>query len=238
MTITLEKPMLPRDYRPLISQLLQNMIDGYGGADMVTRYFNDAPSLYSYSVYLPKCVFKGNIELSSGYIKVIFSTFHDTCYDAFYAAAQQMLNVDMPLADNVFCITTLLPIVEKTIESNTVKVRMLSPLVVRETAQEEGARSYTCLGVHDPDFESQLRHSVFRMLTAASLECGDLETLTVTPYEDEYTCKETHILHRGRFYKTTLGMLRITGEPRLLNLLYQGGIGEMRMEGFGLFELA
>jgi CRISPR/Cas system endoribonuclease Cas6 (RAMP superfamily) len=81
-----------------------------------------------------------------------------------------------------------------------------------------------------------LRSSVAGMLPMANLNAELLTTLHAV-VGDESSCKEAHVLHKGKFYRSTLGNLQLSGEPALLNLLYHGGMGEMREEGFGLFEL-
>ena len=238
LTIALEKPTLPRDYRPLIRRLLESMLEQYGGSDMLKKHYNATPSSHAFSVYLPKCIFKGNIQLSSGYIKIIFSTCDKQVYDDFFAAAQHTLQKGFEISENTFTITAIVPVPEKHIESSTIRLRMLSPLIVQDASNTEARSTGGCLSIGDVGFSDAFRHSVSATLQDTSVPPEEIADLLLTPCEDEAACKETHILHKGRFYKTTLGMLRLSGEPRILNLLYQNGIGELRDEGFGLFELA
>ncbi len=237
ITISLEKSTLPRDYRPLICRLLQMSLQNQGGDSLVHQYFSaQTGKHYSFSVYLPKSRFRDGIELENGYIKVIFSTYDESTYDDFFLAAMGMQNETLALEDNGFCFTSVIRIYEKAIENSSATIHMLSPLVIRNAGIEnQGHRR--CLGIRDETFEQQLRSCVADMLGVAGKRQEMVETLRVMPCEEDIGSKEAHVLHRGRFYRTTLGNMRIFGEPEMLNLLYQGGMGEMREEGFGLFEL-
>lgn len=202
------------------------------------QYFGGAPiKPFSFSVYLPKSRFGTEITLECDYIKVIFSAFDENVFDDFFLAAMSIQGQRVEIGENALRISSVVRILEKNVTNPQVTIHMLSPLVVHSKAglKQEGRG---CLGVRDPDFEEQLRASVAQMLLGAGL-CGDLlKTLHICAEEGPAGCKEAHVLHRGRFYRSTLGNLKLSGEPALLNLLYHAGMGEMREEGFGLFELA
>ena len=236
VTILLEKNTLPRDYRPWISRLFHISLYKQGGEQLVQQHFGGVPGkLFSFSVYLPKSHFGQEIVLESSYIKVIFSAFDENVFDDFFLAMMGMQGQKADMEGNLFQVSSVVRIIEKTVQEPAISIHMLSPLVVRpSTAAKQESRG--CLGIRDPEFEVHLRSTVAGMLSAANLEADMLESLHIAAGGDP-GCKEAHVLHKGRFYRSTLGNLQLCGEPALLNLLYHGGMGEMREEGFGLFEL-
>ncbi len=236
VTVLLEKNTLPRDYRPWISRLFHAALSRQGGEQMMQQYFGSmAGKLFSFSVYLPKSRFGQEIVLESNYIKVIFSAYDENTFDDFFLAMMGMQGQRVDLEENTFQVSSVVRILEKTVQESKINIHMLSPLVVRNgTAGKQESRG--CLGVRDPEFEVHLRSTVAGMLSAANLSADMLASLHVAA-GNELGCKEAHVIHKGRFYRSTLGNLQLCGEPVLLNLLYHGGMGEMREEGFGLFEL-
>ncbi len=236
ITILLEKNMLPRDYRPWISKLLHISLSKQGGEHLVQQHFNStSEKLFSFSVYLPKSRFGQEVVLESNYIKIIFSAYDENVFDDFFLAMMGMQGQKADMEGNVFAVSSVVRIIEKTVQESKINIHMLSPLVVRGGALG-GKESRGCLGIRDLEFSARLRSTVAGMLPLANLKEDVLASLHVTAL-DEPGCKEAHVLHKGRFYRSTLGNLQLTGEPELLNLLYHGGMGEMREEGFGLFEL-
>ena len=200
----------------------------FGGA-----FFNS----FSFSVYLPKSRFGTDITLECDYIKVIFSAFDENVFDDFFLAAMAIQGQRVEMGENTLRISSVVRILEKSVASPQVDIHMLSPLVVHSKV---GARQENrgCLGVLDPDFEEQLRASVAQLLPGTGLSVDLLKSFHVWAEEGAVGYKEAHVLHRGKFYRSTLGNLKLSGDPALLNLLYHAGMGEMREEGFGLFELA
>ncbi len=236
VTVLLEKNTLPRDYRPWISKLLHTALTRQGGEQLKQQHFGSASGkLFSFSVYLPKSRFGQDIVLESNYIKVIFSAFDENTFDDFFLAMMGMQGQRVDMEENAFQISSVVRIIEKTVQDSQINIHMLSPLVVRSGAVGK-QESHGCLGVRDPEFEMYLRSAVAGMLPVANLNAEMLTTLHVAASDDS-GCKEAHVLHKGRFYRSTLGNLQLSGEPALLNLLYHGGMGELREEGFGLFEL-
>ncbi len=235
VTILLEKNTLPRDYRPWVSKLFHMALVKQGGEQMLQQHFGcTGGKLFSFSVYLPKSRFGQEVVLESNCIKVIFSAYDENTFDDFFLAMMGMQSQRADMGENAFQVSSVIRILEKTVQDSKINIHMLSPLVVHGAAGRQENRG--CLGVRDPEFEAHLRAAVAGMMPMANLSAEMLETLHVAA-NDDTGCKEAHVLHKGRFFRSTLGNLQLSGEPALLNLLYHGGMGEMREEGFGLFEI-
>lgn len=236
ITLQLEKNILPRDYRPWVRRLFHDALSRQGGENMVQLHLDTkAVKLFSFSVYLPKSRFGQEIMLESNYIKVIFSAFDENTFDDFFLALMGMQGQQSDMGVNQLRVASVMRILEKSVQQPQIGIHMLSPLVVRGLSQtkQEGRG---CLGVKDTEFEASLRTSVADLLPAAGLSNDVLSSLRVL-IGPEASYKEAHVLHKGNFFRSTLGDLQLSGEPALLNLLYHAGMGEMREDGFGLFEL-
>lgn len=236
ITLSLDRNTLPKDYRPWITRLFSYALTRQGGETLSQQHLvHRSVKPFSFSVFLPKSRFAAEIELECDYIKVIFSTCDENLFDDFFLAVMGIQGERMEVEGNALKVSSVVRIIEKSVSRAQIAIHMLSPLVVRDSnpAKHPG----NCLGVKDPAFQAQLRQSVEGLLTLSGLKPETLQTLCVSAPEGNGGCKEAHVLHQGRFYRSTLGNLALSGEPALLNLLYQGGMGEMREEGFGLFEL-
>ncbi len=237
ITIQLEKNTLPRDYRPWVSRVFHDALMKQGGEGLVQQYFGGAPGrLFGFSVYLPKSRFGTEIILESNYIKVIYSAYDENTFDDFFLAMMGMQSQKVDLDANELRIASVARIIEKTVQTSSVGIHMLSPLVVRSgSAGKQDGKG--CLGINDMEFIACLKASIADLLPAAGLSGELLDTLHIQAGPVP-AFKEAHVLHKGRFFRSTLGDLQLSGEPSLLNLLYHAGMGEMRDEGFGLFELS
>ena len=230
ISIQLENPALPKEYRPLVPRFFQAGFEMLNQREKAASLF-DGGQPYSFSVYLPKAKFGKNIQMENNLIKIIFSTSKRELLEDFQRAAEA---VKGPLAieDNHWTPVNIRFISEKAAPAGRMRIRMLSPLLVSEP-HERGIR---LLGFKDEAFVERLRDAARRMLNDFGENPELADTLEAAPCGQDERPKEVHVLHGGRFYRGTVGELILSGGPELMALAYDCGIGIMREQGFGLFE--
>jgi CRISPR/Cas system endoribonuclease Cas6 (RAMP superfamily) len=113
---------------------------------------------------------------------------------------------------------------------------MMSPLIVIRADCQNPETGPRLLGVRDASFNASINSGIHTLLTALGHD-GLIGSVSVDPCQDGFTHKEVHVLHDGRYLRTTIGDLSLAASPDLIRFLYRSGMGEMREKGFGLFEI-
>ena len=120
---------------------------------------------------------------------------------------------------------------ERIVSDSRINIRMLSPMEVHTTDENNHSYYYTPL---DKDFSGQINANFQRKWEAytGNIPVGAIEIAAVNVgVKDKYvtTYKGTHInAWRGEYV--------LTGNPEYLNFLYYCGLGARNSSGFGMFE--
>ena len=88
---------------------------------------------------------------------------------------------------------------------------------------------YTC---DDPEFPEIVKENLRIFLQKVNIE-RNINDFSITPVKG----KKVVARIMERYVDTSIGIYKITGHPRLLELLYAAGIGTRRSEGHGKFEI-
>jgi CRISPR-associated endoribonuclease Cas6 len=114
--------------------------------------------------------------------------------------------------------------------SNTVDIKMLSPLVLRNHDKKTNKDQYVIFS--DSNFNEQFSLVTSNMLTCNHREL-DIETLSIEPLQ----AKKTVIAEFDTRFAVSIGSFRLNGKPELLTYLQYSGLGSRRSQGFGLFKV-
>lgn len=127
---------------------------------------------------------------------------------------------------------------EKNIMSNRVRIKFLSPLVLRNhkeitiNKKRKGADIY--FDFNDSDFNEQINYSVSRLIKDLKLN-GVNSNIKLKPYNN--LARKTVVSFKNILINSSIGEYILEGDSELLNILYKTGIGSRRSEGFGMFEV-
>ncbi len=236
ISIALETAQIPQEYRPLITDMMYDGFKRHNVAPDFEKYFSQEVQPYCFSVYLPKSRFEQMIMLESPKIKVIFSTCEQSCYEDFLKLFQAMTGETQKVAGNTWMVRSIADVQEKQIVGDCVHIRMMSPLIVIRY-EEENEQKPHLLGMRDGNFEICFNKEVEKLAEVLFGMPASEARVRVFPCEDGFKCKDVHVLHGGRYLRSTVGDMMLCGDERLLKGLYQSGLGEFREKGFGLFEV-
>lgn len=122
---------------------------------------------------------------------------------------------------------------DKAVETDAVKIRMLSPICVYATDRESGKTEYFSPELEE--FAVRVNDSFRRKYRAYSgVEAdSDIELLPLQiDARDKCVTK-----YKGFYITAWKGRYVLRGERKYLDFLYQTGLGSKNSQGFGMFEL-
>lgn len=246
----LENNTIPKDYRILILSFIKNNLEKNFN-ESYKEIYGEKPTVkfFTFSVYLPKPkIEKEKIELDRNYFNVLFSIYDNKQFIEFYNSFNSMINKKIdnkenekysyPLKNNKMELKNITMVNEKNIMSNRVRIKFLSPLVLRNhkeitiNKKRKGADIY--FDFNDSDFNEQINYSVSRLIKDLKLN-GVNSNIKLKPYNN--LARKTVVSFKNILINSSIGEYILEGDSELLNILYKTGIGSRRSEGFGMFEV-
>ena len=229
----LENPELPVDLDKVILSFLKASIENYS-QDLFEKLYNKRQSVVKmccWSCYLPQAQFasdrirlgmnKFTINFSDadiGELVMFFNAFSLMKYKTFHMNRNSMKLMSVKtkrLSEN---------------EETEIIVKMQSSLVARKHNSDDNTDIYyTC---DDPEFPEIVKENLRIFLQKVNIE-RNINDFSITPVKG----KKVVARIMERYVDTSIGIYKITGHPRLLELLYAAGIGTRRSEGHGKFEI-
>ena len=234
LTLSGDNVLLPINYRHLIHGMIYRALSEAPG---YSHYLHDMPDLENGTKAFKKFTFsslQGTYELAGRNIR-----FPDhmrleirSCDPVFINILYQVFltNTEVYLGRNTLHVTEIF-VNQMFITTGYATIEMKTPLVAYHT--EEG--SHTCF--YRPDealFYQALERNAGRKWEYITKDGREAQieitpAFTTLPKQQKSVFKKTYIT--GWF-----GKYRIAGEPVLLNLLYDIGLGAKNSEGYGMFD--
>ena len=179
-----------------------------------------------YEVKAPKIFFNESISFE---IRSPMSDFCDIFYLALMHREQYILN-----GQEVFltgCVAT-----KRTITSDDIKVRTLSPIALTKTCMDEDSKKTIYISPDDEEYETSVISNFVNKYRAAYGN-GPEPGLRICPVN--VTGKDKVVTKfGGKIYVTAWnGIYRLTGDPHYLQFLYDCGVGAKNSQGFGMVEM-
>lgn len=237
LELDLEKPVIAIDYRRAVLSWLKTCLTSCNDGKYYARYFQGtAPKDYSFTLVFHKPQFtKDKILLADTKLKLLFS-----CDDRnktgliFFSAFLGMKNRKFPLADgNSMTLKAVRPKKEVLITESTVYFQTClgNGLCIRDHDRETNRdRFITC---QDDDFRQEALRVLRIQAKLAGYPERMLEGLDIEPIR----CKKVLVFYYQRFVDTTVGILKMQGDPDLLQYFYAAGIGSHHSSGFGMLNV-
>lgn len=227
----LEKNTLPSDYSPAFLSMIKNALS-YSCEELYNSYYENNKSKeknFCFAVRLPAPKFQNDkIELgdTNGDMQIHILDPEDAI--DFYNAFMSQKNKSYTFPNgNKIKITKLEMRNHKTVTSNTILIKMNSPLLVR--CHENGKDMY--LSYKDENFQKY-----FFMSAAHTIkEILDIETPADSIHIEPVDTRKTVVNTFGSKITGNIGIFKLTGSLTLLNTLIQTGLGSRRSQGFGCF---
>lgn len=227
----LKNNKLPIDYRRVILSFFKKALSEIADRKYYEKYyFKPERRNFSFAVNLPNPKFsKSEITLGKNEFRITFSTSDKMTGFVFMSAfiKQKGNNFSAPLG-NVFILTNISQIGDKTASSSTALVKMLSPLCIREHSRDENKNSY--YSVASDNFEEYANKIIQEQLINSDFDDERVKGFSIKPINS----KKTVVFHYGNYIECSLGEFVLNGDKAIINYLLQSGIGSRKSAGFGL----
>jgi CRISPR-associated endoribonuclease Cas6 len=229
----LQHELLDADYRPILVSFIKNALSQDNPALYQSLYDEGVTQkMYAFAPYLPEPIFSGDtLKISKCNLEVLFTTSDYSMFINLYNAFLKQRFIPYPLKyRNFLTLMSMVMINKRSIEKDSVLIKMLSPLVVRRHDKEKNKDQY--LVFYQDDFESGWRDTLKPLLAnAATPEM--IRELSLKPMK----CKKVVVRVFGQNIDTTTGILQLSGNHLLLNYLHDLAMSSRRAQGFGVFDV-
>ena len=118
----------------------------------------------------------------------------------------------------------------QTIKETELIVKMQSSLIARKHNSDDNTDVYCTFD--EPEFSDIVKENLKIFLQRINIEC-DTSDFSIVPLKGKKVVTRT----MGQFVDGNIGIYKITGNLRLLEILYAAGIGTRRSAGHGKFEI-
>ena len=237
LTLELEHKEIPIDYRKIILSYIKNALSKCNDGKYFDYFFKDTNQKnYCFTTILPKPKFeKNNVLLDKKEIKILFSTTDNSkesiiLFSCFIAQK----NKKFPLPNgNGMTLKTIQDKKSKTIYNQKAifKISMGSGLCVRDHNKEKNSDKYYIFT------DIEFREKLDIVLKNQALKFGFSETDIANIKCNPIQCKKVVAKHYGVYIDTTVGMLEIQANSKILQYFYDCGIGSRKSAGFGMLDL-
>jgi CRISPR-associated endoribonuclease Cas6 len=222
----LKNAELPKDYRPVFVSFLKSALSRHYPLAYEQMYGKSAiQKSFTFSIALPGPKFESDlIFLIKNELLLSLSTDEESDTLIFYNAFQKSMRASFPLINDNEMIPVKMNIRPsvKIKDSQTI-IKFLSPLVVRKHIKSENDQYYI---FGEEWFDECLEEVVSRRI-------GRKISIKLEPISP----KKTVVRSFGTNIRCSLGIYKLKGEPEILTMLQNGGIGSRRNEGFGMFSV-
>lgn len=224
---------LPTDYARLMVGFFKKAVKAYD-EDSSQRLFGAGchqPKSYSFSLYLPGVTYKGETaELKGNQFDMIFST--NSMQDSLLFYNAFLMQKDKQHHSNgkyQFTLRKLTVLRETKVKQNQCLIKFLSPLLVM---QQEETGFKRCYDVTDEKFNEKLKEVIQYQINTLAPHLN-LNQFSLTPLQTK--CITTRAYQC--YLKAHTGIFQLTGSPELIQFLLDGGMGNCRGSGYGLFKM-
>lgn len=228
----LENNVIDVQYRKSIISWIKHAIREYDEKLFEQMYNGNQKKTFCFATILPDPDFqKEKIILNNNQFYIIFSAYNYSYALHLYNSFFSQKNKKFHLNQNSMTLVSMSMIPEKTIITNSIKIKMSSPLVVRNHNREtlkDMYYSYT-----RDEFENYLKINISEQLQFENLDLSMLDDFKITPIN----AKKIVIPVYEKMIECSIGEFELQGKIKLLDYLYKAGIGAKKAMGFGLFEI-
>ena len=237
LMVELQDKNFPIDYRRVILSYIKKALTNIENGKYLSKFYKDTMQKeFCFTVEFSHPVFnKEGILLDDKNIIIKFSTSDNKT--GFFLQNIFMSQMNVPFKIPTDNSMTLKKIVKEnkdlTIKSNKAvfKTSKGNGLCIRKHIKEGNKDFY--LTFEDENFEEQFKEVVKNQALNAGFSNSIAENIKFNPIR----CKKVLIKHYDVYVDTTVGIFELEGDSRLLQYLYDGGIGSRHSSGFGMVEL-
>ena len=230
----LEKEEIPIDYRKSIISFFKHCLSEYNEEEFRKLYNDKEPIIksYTFAVFFNRPEFtKDKVIVNNKKMELNISIYDYHTAIILYNSFNHQKNKNFALCQNSMILRSITMVEEKEIKSDTIQIKFLSPLVVRDHNRETKKDYY--YSYESSEFVRILKINIKEQMKITDIPSSQLETFTIYPIQ----AKKTVIQFYEKQIEASLGIYQITAQKELLEFLYKAGMGSKRSSGFGMFTI-
>ncbi len=139
------------------------------------------------------------------------------------------------LGDNIAKVSKV-DIADPVVHSNVIEIRMLSPLVVYSTIEEESRRFTYYYSPYEERFKELVFNNLakkYLIVYGRAIDCKRFDIVPIKVGRSEFKI----VKYKGTVIKGWMGSFRLEGDPQLLEVALHAGLGAKNSQGFGCCKL-
>lgn len=234
--LLLDQETIPKDKNRIILSLLKHNFSSYDEEYYLEIYEEGKNKTkdFTFSLYMKDCKFlREEIIIPEKKIILNFSTYSAEKGIIFYNSFLKNKGMKYPIKNNSMKINRINLVKEKTICTDEVIYKTMSPIVARSHSGDNDKTWYHSLN----DKEGQevfITNLKYQLKDAFGEErILDFEELEIEVLHN----KEVKVKNYDIEVLSNICKLKIKGKPYILDYLYKAGIGSQKSSGFGMVDL-
>lgn len=220
LNFELNKPYIEVEYRKTFISYLKYCLSDVDEKYFKQYYDNTKKKNFTFSVFLPNPKKENDMfHLDSNTISFDISFQNDKDYFLFYSCFLRQVNKTFNIKHNQMKLISINRMNEQTIKNDCILVKTLSPI---------------CIVDHNHDLHDNKKDYYYSIDDKAFCDIFEEKTnLRIQPID----CKKVVITHYNISFPTTSGIFVLSGQPKDLERVYKGGIGNNTGQGFGMIKI-
>lgn len=232
LNFNLENENFPVQYRKSILSFIKLSLSRYN-EEYYKKLYNEKDNIikqYTFAVFFNNPIFKEDeIIIKDKKFNINFSVSDYEIAVALYNAFNHQKRVKFSINNNSWTLENIVMLNEKKINTENLKIKFLSPLVVRS---RENQKDYY-YSYESPEFEEIIKVNIKEQLKITDIPQNVVDTFGIKAIN----AKKVIIKFYEKKMECSLGTFEISGNKELLKCIYQMGLGSRHGSGFGMFEI-
>lgn len=218
------------DYRYACISYIKHLLDKHYEEKYLEMYERSVMKTMTFNLFIPEAkIVVNKIKFNGNKLYLNISSCDDQLVFMLYNSVLAEKNMEYPFPDSLSLKTMNVSIIEqKRIESDSVKIKMIAPLLVRKHSSDSNIDEY--LTPNDGQFKEYFDISINNLLASMEMPPAHIDIEAID-------FKTTSVLLKGKYYRASFGKFILSGDKEILQILYSGGIGSRRSQGFGMFDV-
>lgn len=228
----LENTKLDIQYRKSIISFIKHAIQEYDENLFEQMYSANTKKTFTWAPILSKPKFeKEEVILQDTNFSIIFSAYNYLYALHIYNALFNQKFKKFSLNQNSMTLQNISMIPEKQIQNNSIKIKMVSPIICRNHDQITKKDMY--YSFEREEFQEFIRINILEQMKNENLDSSLLEGFEIKPLQ----AKKIIVTLYEKKIECSIGTFELKGNRKLLDYLYKAGIGSKKAMGFGLIEI-
>ncbi|PWJ93311.1 CRISPR-associated endoribonuclease Cas6 [Oceanotoga teriensis] len=224
--------VIPIDYRRFLLSYIKNALSNYD-EKIYSQYYNKKDPIhknFTFTINFGKSKFeKEKILLEENKFSFYYSTSDYVLGTHLFAAFREQINREFKIKNNSINLCNIKFFKSKNFLSKNIDFKILSPVLIRDHKKDNSDVYYS---FEDKEFEEILKNNLKYRLKDFPSEY--LENISIIPIKT----RSVLVKNYGTILKGNLGYIKILANEKVIEYIYQSGLGSKNSMGFGMLEIS